>query len=214
MTSSVARAAAHATALPPYVPPCDPGLALAIRAAGAAIAESGKPLARPLAVVTMSGTRPSLYWWAQNFPVRPNPVWISSNTSRIPCRSARSRRPVRNPAGAGTYPPSPSTGSMNIAAVSSGALTVASTRSRPRRACSTASSSLSPSRKASGNGATATPGITGPIAARKRCPAVVIAAAPMVRPWNEPSKTITFCRPVACRASRSAASTASLPELM
>ena len=44
-------------------------------------------------------------------------------------------------------------------------------------------------------------------------PDVVIEAAATVRPWKPPWKTITFGRPVACRASRSAASTASLPQL-
>ena len=50
--------------------------------------------------------------------------------------------------------------------------------------------------------------------ARNLVPEVVIDAAPMVRPWNEPWNTTTLGRPVACRASRSAASTASLPELL
>jgi hypothetical protein len=36
----------------------------------------------------------------------------------------------------------------------------------------------------------------------------------MVRPWNEPWNTTMFGRAVACRAKRSAASTASLPELL
>jgi hypothetical protein len=41
----------------------------------------------------------------------------------------------------------------------------------------------------------------------------VSAAAPIVRPWNPPSNATTSWRPVACRASRTDASTASLPEL-
>lgn len=39
-------------------------------------------------------------------------------------------------------------------------------------------------------------------------------AAATVRPWKPPWQTRTFGRPVACRARRSAASTASLPEFM
>src|SRR4051812_3345835 len=101
MTSSVAIAAAHETALPPYVPPCDPGNAFAISSCEAAIPDSGKPLARPFAMSTMSGET-SKWSCPQNLPVRPKPVWISSRTSRMPCRSARSRRPAMNSVFAGT----------------------------------------------------------------------------------------------------------------
>ena len=38
--------------------------------------------------------------------------------------------------------------------------------------------------------------------------------APYVRPWNAPKKLITYWRPVAYRASLSAPSTASAPELV
>ncbi|GMA40365.1 hypothetical protein GCM10025883_24100 [Mobilicoccus caccae] len=44
-------------------------------------------------------------------------------------------------------------------------------------------------------------------------PAVVSEAAATVRPWNPPWKTTMFGRPVAMRASRTDASTASDPEL-
>lgn len=47
--------------------------------------------------------------------------------------------------------------------------------------------------------------------ARNLVPEVVIEAAPMVRPWNEPWNTTMYGRAVACRAKRSAAS---LPELL
>ena len=50
--------------------------------------------------------------------------------------------------------------------------------------------------------------------ARNLVPEVVMDAAPMVRPWKDPWKTTILGRDVACRASRSAASTASLPELL
>ena len=91
----VASAAAQATALAPYVPPWEPGQALAMRASGAAMAESGNPEAMPLAVMRMSASTPK---WSppQNFPVRPHPVCTSSTTSRMPCRSARSRSPAKN----------------------------------------------------------------------------------------------------------------------
>ena len=65
-----------------------------------------------------------------------------------------------------------------------------------------------------GNGDTATPPMIGEKPARNLVPEVVIDAAPMVRPWNEPWNTTMLGRPVAWRASRSAASTASLPELL
>jgi hypothetical protein len=58
-----------------------------------------------------------------------------------------------------------------------------------------------------------TPAISGANPAENLVPERVSDAAPMVRPWNEPSKTTMLGRPVACRASRSAASTASEPEL-
>ena len=42
---------------------------------------------------------------------------------------------------------------------------------------------------------------------------MVIAIACAVRPWNDPEKTTTLGRPVAWRASFTAASVASAPEL-
>jgi len=48
--------------------------------------------------------------------------------------------------------------------------------------------------------------------ALNRVPDVVMLAAATVRPWKPPCMTMTFGRFVACRASRNAASTASLPE--
>src|SRR5437773_210089 len=75
---------------------------------------SGRPAARLLATVTRSGCTPECSM-AKNLPVRPNPVWISSAMSRIPCWWQRSRKRRRKSSGAGTKPPSPSTGSMTIA---------------------------------------------------------------------------------------------------
>src|SRR5664280_1472687 len=64
-----------------------------------------------------------------------------------------------------------------------------------------------------GKGETATPPINGANPVRNLVPEVVTDAAPTVRPWKPPWKAITLGRPVACRASRRADSTASLPEL-
>ena len=58
MTSSVASAAAHATTLPPYVPPCAPGAQRASVARGARTPDSGSPDAMPLAITMMSGVTP------------------------------------------------------------------------------------------------------------------------------------------------------------
>ena len=58
-----------------------------------------------------------------------------------------------------------------------------------------------------------TPPIKGEKPAEKRVPAVVRVAAATVRPWKPPWKTTMFGRDVAIRASRTAASTASDPEL-
>src|SRR6266550_3892339 len=74
--------------------------------------------ARRLATVMRSGSTPECSM-AKNLPVRPKPVWISSTMSTIPCFSVTARRPWRNSRGAGTKPPSPSTGSMMIAATRS-----------------------------------------------------------------------------------------------
>ena len=53
---------------------------------------------------------------AKNFPVRPKPLWISSAIRTMPYRLVISRSALRKAAGAGTKPPSPSTGSMITAA--------------------------------------------------------------------------------------------------
>ena len=58
-----------------------------------------------------------------------------------------------------------------------------------------------------------TPPMSGEKPAENRVPAVVRVAAATVRPWKPPWKTTTLGRPVAIRASRTAASTASEPEL-
>ncbi len=60
--------------------------------------DSGSPEAMPLAITMMSGVTPQCSI-AQNRPVRPNPVWTSSATSRMPCWVAISRSRGRNQAG-------------------------------------------------------------------------------------------------------------------
>jgi hypothetical protein len=57
-----------------------------------------------------------------------------------------------------------------------------------------------------------TPAISGPKPARNLVPLVVSDAAATVRPWKPPWNAMMLGRPVACRARRSAASTASEPE--
>src|SRR5690606_526898 len=64
-----------------------------------------------------------------------------------------------------------------------------------------------------GNGAKCTPAISGANPDRNFVPLVVIDAAATVRPWKPPWNAMMFGLPVAWRASRSDASTASEPEL-
>ncbi len=91
--SSVTSAAAQHTGLPPKVEPCAP-LSHFMMLSRAMIAPSGMPLASPFAVSRMSGSTPS-HSHANILPVRPIPHWISSNTSRMPWRSHRSRSAFR-----------------------------------------------------------------------------------------------------------------------
>ena len=96
MVSSTASAAAAATGLPPKVVPWLPGWSRSAAAPVAMQAPIGMPPASPLATVTMSA-RPSIgsatagFWWAYQAPVRPTPVWISSNQSSAPCSAVISR---------------------------------------------------------------------------------------------------------------------------
>ena len=76
-----------------------------------------------------------------------------------------------------------------------------------------ASASVSPVDCQCGNGATNTPDGSTRWPDRYDVFEVVIAIVWWVRPWNDPENTMTFGRPVACRANFSAASVASAPEL-
>ena len=58
MTWRVALAAAQATMLPPKVPPMEPGVTLSQISLRLTMAASGRPLAMPLAIVTMSAVTP------------------------------------------------------------------------------------------------------------------------------------------------------------
>ena len=58
MNAIAASAAAQATGFPAYVPPRPPTCALSMTSARPVTAESGKPPASDLAIVTRSGSRP------------------------------------------------------------------------------------------------------------------------------------------------------------
>ena len=114
----VARAAAMATGFPPKVEACEPGTQSMI-SARVMSAQSGRPLAMPLATVIMSGATPECSM-AHHLPVRPMPDCTSSTTSRMPCLSQMRRSSCRKTAGAGQYPPSPWMASTTMAAHSFG----------------------------------------------------------------------------------------------
>ena len=80
MTASVARAADMASGWPPNVLPWSPGTKAAATSARAQQAPTGMPLPSALAMVTTSGSMPRC-WKANQRPVRPSPVWISSTIS-------------------------------------------------------------------------------------------------------------------------------------
>ena len=90
MTASVALAAASASGWPPKVDPWSPGPKAAATSARAQQAPTGMPLPSALAIVTTSGSRPCA-WNANQWPVRPSPVWISSSMSSA-LRSVHSAR--------------------------------------------------------------------------------------------------------------------------
>jgi len=75
--------AAQATGLPPKVVPCAPVGQRAMSSGDAPIADTGNPLAMPLAMAMTSGATPNVCA-ANHSPVRPNPVCTSSNTRSAP----------------------------------------------------------------------------------------------------------------------------------
>jgi hypothetical protein len=68
----------------------------------------------PIVICQKKGKKKEIIKSTYHLPVLPMPVWISSKIKRMLCSSQSLRRPLRNAAGAGTYPPSPNTGSMRI----------------------------------------------------------------------------------------------------
>jgi hypothetical protein len=66
-------------------------------------------------------------------------------------------------------------------------------------------------RNAFAYGAWMIPGSSGPNVARYSDLDAVSDTLPYDRPWNAPRNATMYCRPVLCRASFSAASTASVP---
>ena len=84
ITVSTARPAIAATGLPPKVVPWFPGCSNSAAAPNPRQAPIGIPAPRPLATVTMSGVIPAGKC-ANQSPVRPTPVWISSIHSSAPC---------------------------------------------------------------------------------------------------------------------------------
>ena len=93
IVSTVTRAAAAASGLPPYDDELPLGLAHGFEKASSSRAITpliGKPPPNPFPTVRMSGRTPSCSI-ANILPVRPNPVIISSQISRAPSSSASSR---------------------------------------------------------------------------------------------------------------------------
>mgnify|MGYP006943395553 CR=1 FL=1 len=111
-------------------------------------APTGTPPPMPLAATIASGRSSgsaSSCWKANQSPVRPAPVWISSTISRVPCARVRRRASVRNPVGRGTTPASPLIGSSTTAATSGPR--AAASASRTCRRSSTISSRAWPRRR-------------------------------------------------------------------
>src|SRR5699024_2303392 len=119
MVASTVSAALQASGLPPKVVPCCPAVSSPVSSSPKVTsAPIGTPPPSPLATVIASGTTPSC-WWANQAPVRPMPVWISSRTSSAPASRVISRAAARYPGGVGTMPASPWIGSRRTIAVPS-----------------------------------------------------------------------------------------------
>ena len=89
------RPTAAASGLPPNVEPWSPGRNTPMMSRLARAADTGStPPPRALPTSSTSGLASS-YWWAKRLPQRPNPVWISSNTNRMPLRVQISRTLAR-----------------------------------------------------------------------------------------------------------------------
>ena len=189
--SMVAIAAAHWSGPPPNVVPCMPASSDSATRADIAAAPIGKPPAIPLASVIMSGSRPSSAC-ANQAPVRPKPVWISSTMKSAP-RSRHSSCARRRKAGSiGHTPLSPWITSAMKAEVSAPIA-----RSRPSRS------------PGSTNVAVWSRGAN----VSRKLGFQVVASAPSVRPWKLRLSATQPRRRLARNANLSAASLASVPLL-
>lgn len=80
-------------------------------------AASGYPLAIALAVTTISGLTPLYLNPQKSFPIRPNPVWTSSETTNPPYFLVSYANFLKYPLGRGTTPPTPKIGSAHTPAI-------------------------------------------------------------------------------------------------
>ena len=162
------------------------------RRRGRCTAPIGMPPPRPFASVTRSGAA-VLPWWANHWPVRPTPVWISSSHSRAPC-------------GGGDL-----AGGGQVAGRRDDDAGLALDRlehHRRRLVGHRGPQRLDVAVRDEGDVAR-----QAARTARGRPSSAVSASAPMVRPWNAPSAATRWVRPVR-RVSLKAASLASVPELV
>ena len=102
IVSRTASAAAHAIGFPPNVLPWSPRRSAVPQSPKPMQAPIGSPPPSPLASVITSGRTPSC-WCANQAPVRPIPLWISSSTSSAPASSQACRAACRYPAGRGDH---------------------------------------------------------------------------------------------------------------
>ena len=155
------------TGLPPKVVPCWPGLNRSAAAPMPMQAPIGRPPPRPLARVTTSGTMP-VCWCGNQVPVRPMPVCTSSSTSSAPAPARDLPRGLQETVGRGrSRRPRPGSARRTRRRCHRRQRTPA----RPRRRTGRARRRAAAARTASA------------------WPAVPVSdSAPMVRPWNAPSK--------------------------
>ena len=169
----------------------------------------GNPPPKPLPIVITSGTIPSCST-PNIFPVRPNPVSISSQISSAPRSSAIWRSSFKYPGGGTTLPAVPWIGSTMIAAT---CFVVSSSifRFRNSTQCHPHDGNvLSKAQRAhEAYGLRYMPGMRGPSPCLKPPPST--GSTPPVLPWKPPQKPITSVCPVHDFARRRAASTASAP---
>ena len=129
MTSMVARAAALVTGLPPKVERESP-LTLSAISGRVMVPPTGTPLAMPLAKVMMSGSTSHCSMPNILPPVRPHPVWTSSQMNRPPYLRTMPATSLKYSLGGVMNPPTPWIGSaMNAASFPEVAVWMAPSRS-------------------------------------------------------------------------------------